>query len=978
MFFFTSIRTPTLTHKNHILHTIPIPSTKTKWFFLHNKIKHFFLFVFLLFVGFCLHAQTISFSFSSNTGNFCAPSTVRFIPVFSATPISYYWQLGLENEETEEFSPSQTYTVPGNYKVTLVALFPNKLLEVSQTLSIFGPASFSIIPSQSNLCKPDRVDFSIASSLPFTGLEWDFGDGSPKINQSSGTISHGFLSQGQFSVTFTAIDSRGCFGSSTVPISIQKPSAVLSDSPRLGCLPVTVDFNAEVSTLPGDFVKEYSWDFGDGSPIVSNLQKSMQYTYQQPNTYLPKLSIVTKDGCTNTYDFSSLSFGNPPGLPKVSTPKDTICASDLAVFSLKNSGGANQYIWEISNGDRLLTTDSVLQYDFNVFGSFQVKVTSVSNGCLGQSDSTNIFVRGLVAGFRFTNTCTNKNTFDFRNNTLGTVNSIFWDFGDGTTSALSRPLKTYPDTGSFRLKLIVRENIHGCVDSAMGVIYTAKPRLVPADSFVCRGQSASLGVMANYANPRVQISYSFLGRSFSNLPDSQVTMSALTAGVFNHRVVINNGTGYCRDTLIQPYSTRVSGPISSFALPTNTCLNESMAVSNLSYSGSAVDNLTSWSWDFGNNTTSNLALPPPVDYLASGNYRVSLKVTDNKGCVDSSFQTAKIRRLPLLRITPTSQRICLGQEIALTALHRSMLTWGPAGQVTCDTCATILVKPTVPTTYTAVAKDTFGCSRTQEVRLDIWYPFNLQPNVIRDTSICIGSSVPFDLKIIGKFVSWSPSAGLSDPTVTNPIATPLTTTTYTATVTDTGQCFIRTATATVRVNPYPQVDMGPELILPYNAPFTLSPVYGPDINRFQWVPSIGLSCTNCPFPSGRALASTNYSLIATTSQGCSEAFDVKITIECDEKNIMMPTGFTPNGDGLNDVFYPITRGMKTIKRFIVYNRYGQVIHEKRNFVPNEKFFGWDGTFNGKPQPVASYVYIVEAECDLGSSETKKGTISLLR
>jgi gliding motility-associated-like protein len=488
---------------------------------------------------------------------------------------------------------------------------------------------------------------------------------------------------------------------------------------------------------------------------------------------------------------------------------------------------------------------------------------------------------------------------------------------------------------------------------------------------------AWLGVEDNYANPRVLMNYSLLGRNFNNVPDSQMVVSATAIGTFNHRVIINNGTGYCRDTLIQPFSTRVSGPTSRFILPANNCLNDAMPVSNLSSAGSPSDSIVNWSWDFGNSTTSNLAFPPPVDYLASGNYRVRLSVIDNKGCEDSSFQTARIRRLPLLRITPPSQRICLGQEIALSALHKSLLTWSPASLVGCDTCATILVKPTVPTTYTAVAKDTFGCSRTQEVRLDIWYPFDLQPNIIRDTSICIGASVPFDLQVQGRFVVWNPSTGLSDPGITNPIATPLTTTTYTATVTDTGQCFIRTATATVRVNPYPQVDMGQDLILAYNTPFTLSPIYGPDITRFQWVPSIGLSCTNCPTPSGRALASTNYSLIATTSQGCSEAFDLKITIACDEKNIVMPTGFTPNGDGLNDIFYPITRGMKTIKRFVVYNRYGQTIHEKRNFVPNEKFFGWDGTFNGKLQPLGSYVYIVEAECDLGSSATKKGTISLL-
>jgi gliding motility-associated-like protein len=289
-----------------------------------------------------------------------------------------------------------------------------------------------------------------------------------------------------------------------------------------------------------------------------------------------------------------------------------------------------------------------------------------------------------------------------------------------------------------------------------------------------------------------------------------------------------------------------------------------------------------------------------------------------------------------------------------------------------------VVQPDTPTVYTVVASDNFGCTRTQQVNIDIWYPFDLEPNVLRDTSVCIGTSVPFDLRATGKLITWTPATGLSNATIPNPVATPLSSTTYVATVSDSGQCFVRTASATIRVNPLPQVDLGPDLVLPFDAPFTLSPIYGPDITAYRWLPANRLNCSTCPTPSGKAEVSTTFTLIATTSQGCSQSFRINLTIDCSKDNLLMPSGFTPNSDGLNDVFYPLTRGMRIINRFLIYNRYGQLVYERKNFPPNDKNYGWDGKFGGNPQPVGSYVYIVEAECDLGQTLSAKGSISILR
>ena len=92
----------------------------------------------------------------------------------------------------------------------------------------------------------------------------------------------------------------------------------------------------------------------------------------------------------------------------------------------------------------------------------------------------------------------------------------------------------------------------------------------------------------------------------------------------------------------------------------------------------------------------------------------------------------------------------------------------------------------------------------------------------------------------------------------------------------------------------------------------------------------------------------------------------------------MPTAFTPNNDNLNDYFYPSTRGIKSITRFSIYNRFGKLVFEAKNFPPNNKAFGWNGKVNNALQQPDVFVYYMEALCDLGERLHKKGTVMLIR
>ena len=90
-------------------------------------------------------------------------------------------------------------------------------------------------------------------------------------------------------------------------------------------------------------------------------------------------------------------------------------------------------------------------------------------------------------------------------------------------------------------------------------------------------------------------------------------------------------------------------------------------------------------------------------------------------------------------------------------------------------------------------------------------------------------------------------------------------------------------------------------------------------------------------------------------------------------DIYVPNAFTPNGDGVNDIFRPVPVGVYTMNYFRVYNRYGQMVYQSANAGQ-----GWDGTIKGLPAPADSYVWEVKGLDYSGKSIFKKGTVVLVR
>ena len=108
------------------------------------------------------------------------------------------------------------------------------------------------------------------------------------------------------------------------------------------------------------------------------------------------------------------------------------------------------------------------------------------------------------------------------------------------------------------------------------------------------------------------------------------------------------------------------------------------------------------------------------------------------------------------------------------------------------------------------------------------------------------------------------------------------------------------------------------------------------------------------------------------------ADSIKITVICNNANFFVPNTFSPNGDGVNDVFYVRGKGLNIVPSLTIFNRWGQIVFQKKDFSPNDPSAGWDGTFNGQKAPVDVYVYTLEIICDNSEIIPIHGNVALIR
>jgi gliding motility-associated-like protein len=253
-----------------------------------------------------------------------------------------------------------------------------------------------------------------------------------------------------------------------------------------------------------------------------------------------------------------------------------------------------------------------------------------------------------------------------------------------------------------------------------------------------------------------------------------------------------------------------------------------------------------------------------------------------------------------------------------------------------------------------------------------------------DTTICYGGKARLDASVtIGTSFIWNtldnlagPTSGnINSPSTVSAVATPPLTADYILTVTNANcpnpllDTFHVVVLAAIIVNP------GNDTSVVVNQPLQFHATSSDSGDSFLWYPALGLNDPGISNPTATYDAgfdSVRYVVTATSSYGCQGSADVLVKIYKTGPDIFVPNAFTPD-KATNSVFRPIPVGISTLNYFRIYNRWGQLV-----FSTNRAGQGWNGTLDGKPQGLSSYVWMVQGIDYQGNTITKKGTMTLIR
>jgi gliding motility-associated-like protein len=327
-----------------------------------------------------------------------------------------------------------------------------------------------------------------------------------------------------------------------------------------------------------------------------------------------------------------------------------------------------------------------------------------------------------------------------------------------------------------------------------------------------------------------------------------------------------------------------------------------------------------------------------------------IKVTVNP------FPTAKAEKI---------DPVCIGGIIRLTASGGTSYKWSGPNQFTSTEKNPTIANATkaMEGTYT-VQVTANGCTFPATTTLEVLEPIIPITN-IKSATICEGRSIQLEASG-GSIYLWSPSKGLSDPQIANPIASPTETTTYIVQVSD-ERCSAE-AEITVNVNKNVMANAGADqTIVTGQSTILNGKVSGDDFTYF-WTPSDYLDDPTKLNPIATPTEDITYTLHASSNLGCNSSSD-EVFIKVYPK-VVIPNTFTPNGDNVNDSWNipSITSFPNSIVK--ITNRYGQLVYQSSG-----TFKDWDGKMNGKDLPPAIYYYSIYLNKDF---KTYTGWVMLMR
>jgi len=899
--------------------------------------------------------------------------------------VSWVWDFGDNSGNSNVQNPNYTYLNSGNYNVKLV-VFNQKGCKDSiiKSITVEPPANVGFIAQ--NSCLNDTtffIDTTQVGNFTILSRNWNFGNG------NTSNINNPFIlynQAGNYNVTLTTIDSRGCVSSSSKTITVYPlPVANFTHTPT--CFKDSTLFS-DLSFGNGAAINYWKWNFGDNSP--SKFSQNPKHYYLNPKTYSASLIVKNSLGCIDTILMPVVV----DSLPMASFNATTVCNGNQTNFnntSINYGSPINQWFWDFGDG----LGSSNLQHPFYTYqnqGNYPVKLIVKNQKSCKDSTLINVQVDTIpIANFSNNTVCLGLPTsFTNLSHSFGNLSlSYLWNFGDNSPiSTLLNPMHTYSNPGTYQVSLTTTDS-HGCsktvqknvvVHSLPNAGFTAPPTLFPGTT---NFMSTSTGSPA----PIVNWSWNFgdgIGFSFQQNP----TYTYNSADTFNVRLIITDING-CKDTVINPVIVYTFNQyiIANFGY-SNSCINAPVNFSDSTIIGTGSGILT-WSWDFGDFSYSNQQ--NPVHYYTNiGNYNVKLIVTGIGGISDTVTKIITIYPKPIADFDNTG--VCLG--IAKTFTNLSTVVNGNIINWNWDfgngNTANTLNHTTVYNTLgyfdvSLIVTTDNGCADTikKVTKVNPLPEVNFASNL---TEGCPPLFVTFnDNSAVdsGNIVLWNWNFGngiTSSANINQVSTTYLNSGSYSVTLSalsNSGCSSSQTIPNMITVHPKPIADF-------FTEP-SITNIIEPSI---QFVDnSTNASFWNWNFGDGN---SSNIQsplhvykehgdyypiLVVTTLNGCSDTTSKRVVI-LKNATFYAPNAFSPNNDGYNDEFKVFGLGLeKGYFEMQIFSRWGDLV-----FKSNSYEGGWNGISqnSGTICPEGVYVWRVTYTDGMGRTNKATGYVTLIK
>lgn len=544
-------------------------------------------------------ASTVCLGFTTSFTDLSSDST--------GTINSWTWNFG-DGNASSQLNPSHMYSQSGSFTVQLVVTSSYGCVDtVIHAVFVKSLPVANAGPDQS-LCQGQPVTLTASGGSAYL---WSSGQTTAGITVNPGSTT-------TYIVTVTG--NNGCENTDTVTVGVGSVPVVTLNNVFM-CTGNAAVLNA------GNSGSSYSWSTGETTQSIS---------VAAPGNY--SVVVTNVAGCTGTAQ-ANITVGGSGlinNLNNIST-----CPGQSVSFNAGNPG--NIFLWSTGATSQAIT--------INTAGIYTVTVTDTS-GCAA-SFTANLTINPLpVAGFSSNPACLNDQTFFTNSSTVfgGNIIGYSWNFGDGGSSQQENPVHTYSATGNFIVTLMVTSGM-GCTDSISMPVHVYA---VPAAAFTAPDECMYNPIMFTDNSSVLNDSISGWAWNFGDgttAGGQNISHQYNNPGTYQALLVVTTMNG-CSDSLIHPIEV-YPVPMAGFTAPPVCEINPVLFTDT-----SAVNTgiITSWNWNFGDNTSG--VLQNPAHSYAYGIYNAALIVTSDKGCTDTALQNIMVYPVPVAGFTTND--VCLG------------------------------------------------------------------------------------------------------------------------------------------------------------------------------------------------------------------------------------------------------------------------------------------------------------------------------